>query len=151
MVGRDSCLPVEIETCMGAGVCACALQAHAHQPTAANARVACPRPAHTPVAEGAALHVLATQPHVVALAQQRGICQCLCHAPVEALARINHVAPRLVHLLDLLVGHEVRRELGDGVAHLLQQLHVHACATPQACIKEESVCVCVWGGRQEVR
>mmetsp|Transcript_26187 Transcript_26187/g.70841 ORF Transcript_26187/g.70841 Transcript_26187/m.70841 type:complete len:310 (+) Transcript_26187:942-1871(+) len=80
-----------------------------------------------PVAEGATLHILATEAHVVALTQQGGVRQRLCHTPVHALASVNHVAPGLVHLLDLLVGREVGGELGDCVAHLLQELHVHAC------------------------
>jgi hypothetical protein len=39
-----------------------------------------------PVAEGASLHILPTQPYMVALRQQRGKCQRLSSSPVNLLA-----------------------------------------------------------------
>lgn len=56
-----------------------------------------------PVAEGASLHILPAQSHMIALADQRGKGKCLRHGPVDAFASLNHGAPRLIHLFDLRV------------------------------------------------
>ena len=57
-------------------------------------------------------------------------------APVDALARLNHGAPLVVHALHALVQVEVLRDLGDRIAHLPQEDMVSRpsfCLSLRAC------------------
>ena len=55
-------------------------------------------------------------------AEQGAESERLGHAPVDALARLNHLPPLVVHAHNTLVKVEAFRHLGDRVAHL----HAHA-------------------------
>mmetsp|Transcript_12259 Transcript_12259/g.16810 ORF Transcript_12259/g.16810 Transcript_12259/m.16810 type:complete len:727 (-) Transcript_12259:1120-3300(-) len=77
------------------------------------------------VREGASLHVLAAQPHVVALQQQRAEGQCLGRGPVQALAPLDGVQAGLHDLHQLLVCLQRLGQPAHLGAHLLQPVHGH--------------------------
>lgn len=76
------------------------------------------------VRESAALDVLAREAHVVPLPQHGPEREQLCGSPVQlAVLRLEHLAPVLVDLADLLVRVELGRDRGDAAADVHQGLH----------------------------
>mmetsp|Transcript_48628 Transcript_48628/g.103706 ORF Transcript_48628/g.103706 Transcript_48628/m.103706 type:complete len:521 (-) Transcript_48628:1040-2602(-) len=79
-----------------------------------------------PVREGASLDVLPRDADMVALEQQRGPRQLLAEGPVDALARVDHLAAVHVELTHLLMRLEVRGEGGECGAELEKSLPLDA-------------------------
>ena len=75
--------------------------------------------------EGAALEILAGQADRVAVEQDRAEGQRLGRRPVDALARLDHLAARFEEARDRLVRLETGRHLGQLAADLLQRLDRH--------------------------
>ena len=72
--------------------------------------------------EGAALAVLAGEPHRMAIEQQRAERERLAGRPVDALAGLDRLAAIIEEALDRAVDVEILRRRGDLAADLLQRL-----------------------------
>mmetsp|Transcript_3620 Transcript_3620/g.12701 ORF Transcript_3620/g.12701 Transcript_3620/m.12701 type:complete len:269 (+) Transcript_3620:547-1353(+) len=78
-----------------------------------------------PMGEGSPLDVLAAEPDVDPLAQQRGKGEGLGCPPVDALPRLDGLPPIVIDLLDLPVDVELFGNLAHPHSNLLEHGHLH--------------------------
>ncbi|RUP44755.1 hypothetical protein BC936DRAFT_149048 [Jimgerdemannia flammicorona] len=79
--------------------------------------------------EGAALHVLARDAHVLTLKEEGAPCECLPSRPVNVFALLDVLGALLDNLLQVFVHVEIVRVAGDHFTNGLQSLEGDAGRT----------------------
>mmetsp|Transcript_838 Transcript_838/g.1138 ORF Transcript_838/g.1138 Transcript_838/m.1138 type:complete len:1008 (-) Transcript_838:79-3102(-) len=81
------------------------------------------------VAEGTTLDILTRKTDVVTLGKESREGHGFSHSPIEASAGLDHLATKLIDLLELTMSLEVLRELSDGLTNALENIHANTSVT----------------------